>query len=144
MLTHPDDPNRVGIIHGIWDEMDGSQVKGKDWFYKGNGEWEAEEPELETLMEPEGSAMDSDRDVASNPIPQKQPMANKPLRNVIHMRRESANWTIDGTKNANTKGAVRHQTQGKPSDAAPTQASPPSQTASGSTRRGRRRPKRQP
>ncbi|KAI1622625.1 hypothetical protein EDD37DRAFT_482208 [Exophiala viscosa] len=36
-LCDPNDGERTTVIHGFWDEKDGSKVKGADWFYDGDG-----------------------------------------------------------------------------------------------------------
>jgi hypothetical protein len=37
-LCDPKDPQRTTIIHGIWDNKDGSMAEGAEWFYDGNGD----------------------------------------------------------------------------------------------------------
>jgi hypothetical protein len=37
-LCDPKDPERTTIIHGIWDNKDGSMAEGAEWFYDGNGD----------------------------------------------------------------------------------------------------------
>ncbi|KAK7890092.1 hypothetical protein LTR67_008557 [Exophiala xenobiotica] len=37
-LCDPKDPERTTIIHGIWDNKDGSMAEGAEWFYDGDGD----------------------------------------------------------------------------------------------------------
>ncbi|KIW51315.1 hypothetical protein PV05_10049 [Exophiala xenobiotica] len=37
-LCDPKDPERTTIIHGIWDNKDGTRAEGSEWFHDGNGD----------------------------------------------------------------------------------------------------------
>lgn len=107
VLTHPHDSARTSIIHGFWDLKDGSQVQGAEWFYHGNGEIEhpgqttAHDDDDDDPVSMAPSAAGSKPGATSSPA---DPPVNKNLKNVIHLKRDSANWTVDnGGSATNTR-----------------------------------------
>jgi hypothetical protein len=141
-LTHPDDPDRTTIIHGIWDDKGGNPVQGAEWFYEGNGEWQ---PEPATTPNPQDEHDDDDDHDDSagqdTPTPGKSSLVNKHLKNVIRLRRDSASWTV--STNDKHKSRKKQASKDKPKSgtgrSSKTKPSPLSQStsaATGSTRAG--------
>lgn len=85
VLAHQDDPERTGIIHGIWDNQDGSRVQGAEWFYDDDG-----------MIRPGSvsTAPEDDKETEQLGYPQKKSLVNKHLKNVIRLRRGDSNWPV--------------------------------------------------
>ncbi|EXJ78070.1 hypothetical protein A1O3_09231 [Capronia epimyces CBS 606.96] len=120
VLTHPEDPERTSIIHGFWDQRDGSQVQGQEWFYHGDGEMEhmGQHEQLTTEDNDGDSGNDdqttplSDVNAQSTATSQSNSLVNKHLKNVLRLKRNSTHWTVDKSsveKKGRSKSKAKHR-----------------------------------
>ncbi|EXJ88611.1 hypothetical protein A1O1_05541 [Capronia coronata CBS 617.96] len=121
VLAHPADPARTGIIHGFWDQRNGSQVPGAEWFYEGNGKvpvtsqggiWAAQDNTRDHEDVSDSITNASPADAALE-----NPLANKAPKTVLHIKRDSSKWMVDNGSVAK-KGRPRGRPRGRPKNRA--------------------------
>lgn len=165
-IADPHDEERATVIHGFWDEKDGSKVKGVEWFYEGDGEWqppaeaENEQPMAQDALydddqeeaaeegNEEEEADDDDGEDEPAPPVAKISLVNKHLQNVIRLRRaDGKRKTRDSVKKAKEKSKKRGLAGSHSAPSPLSQAVSTTRSASGSpssaTRRARK-PRRKP
>lgn len=138
-LCHPADPSRKTIIHGIWDNSDGSKAEEAEWFYGGGADCQPPAVQHDhnlwmktwrqsTTGEGEG---ESDAQAQQGPEPDQPQLVNKNLKNVLKIK-------IKTKPNANI-GKRRKMRPGSQSRARPLPASPLSQSVTTSSTKARKR-----
>ncbi|KAL6250676.1 hypothetical protein RBB50_002979 [Rhinocladiella similis] len=138
-LCHPADPLRKTIIHGIWDNRDGSKAEGAEWFYDGDGDCQPpaieydHKPWMELWKEGTtgGGEGNSDAKVHQAPEPEQPQTVNKNFKNVLKIK-------LKTRPDANI-GKRRKMQPKRQSRKGPPSASPLSQSVTASTTKGQKR-----
>ncbi|KAK4940517.1 hypothetical protein LTR10_019391 [Elasticomyces elasticus] len=133
-LGGPHDDERKTVIHGFWDNKDGSKVEGAEWFYEGDGEWqpsvevEAQQPMARGFIDDGDDDVLEEEEEEDAPAVPKITLVNKHLKNAIQERRSHGKRK---TRNSGKKSKEKSKKRGRVGSLpAP---SPLSQTVSSAT-----------